>query len=508
MQRMLSLLFASAFLMFMFSGVQAQDIVTFQVNMSVKMLEGVFDPGAGDVVIATGSFNGWSTGADSVLTDADVDSIYTGTFNLTGTSSPVFFKYVILQSGGGVVWEGDPNRQFDLTGSPQTLPVDFFDRDSLISVTGTVLFQVNVSVFNQLGVFTPGSAQDTMLVYGAFNNWGPNPPSNAVMQPQFGNPDVWELEATVAANIGEVVNYKYFAKLDTSAHGNVDGWEEPPTQGGGNRQVVFQGITGQVAPMSWFMDITPAGVVNQDVNLHLSVDMRPATDPNLPQPFDPATDSVFFSIEDQFQGSLQGWSPFRGPQQQLFYQDVDGDTIYTLDFTLSAPTYYALVYRVAYGPDVNSLTFEGGGFGFGKSRTRYIWDGSGIPTDYTFPMDVFTFDPPLVVEPNPHITGIEDDANNPVPVHFTLEQNYPNPFNPSTTIRFSLEKSANVNLTIFNVLGQKVRTLANGKFTPGAQQVVWDGRNDAGLEAASGVYYYRITVDNNLTRTRKMVLLR
>lgn len=88
-----------------------------------------------------------------------------------------------------------------------------------------------------------------------------------------------------------------------------------------------------------------------------------------------------------------------------------------------------------------------------------------------------------------------------------LAQNYPNPFNPETMISYALARDAGVRLEIFNLLGQSVRILADGWNTAGQQSVVWDGRDQAGQQVASGVYFYRLQAGQETT-TRKMVLLR
>jgi len=94
-----------------------------------------------------------------------------------------------------------------------------------------------------------------------------------------------------------------------------------------------------------------------------------------------------------------------------------------------------------------------------------------------------------------------------VPLDFALEQNYPNPFNPETTIRYQLKEISDVRLEIYNVLGQKVRTLIDDRVDTGSHSVLWDGRNDNGVSIASGVYIYRITA-GNFVKSRKMVLVR
>lgn len=90
---------------------------------------------------------------------------------------------------------------------------------------------------------------------------------------------------------------------------------------------------------------------------------------------------------------------------------------------------------------------------------------------------------------------------------FTLDQNYPNPFNPTTKIEFVLSKSGQVRVEIFNILGEKVKTLIDQHLKAGRQLVEWDGKDESGEEVASGIYFYRLQTDN-FTETKKMVLMR
>jgi uncharacterized protein YdaL len=95
------------------------------------------------------------------------------------------------------------------------------------------------------------------------------------------------------------------------------------------------------------------------------------------------------------------------------------------------------------------------------------------------------------------ITQAETD----VPDKFVLKQNYPNPFNPSTMINYQLPMINEVELSIYNILGQKVTTLVSEKQSPGYYQVEWDASN-----YASGIYYYMITA-GEFRAIRKMILL-
>lgn len=94
-----------------------------------------------------------------------------------------------------------------------------------------------------------------------------------------------------------------------------------------------------------------------------------------------------------------------------------------------------------------------------------------------------------------------------IPTEFELSQNYPNPFNPVTNIKFSLPENANVNLTIYNMLGQKVKTLLSGEQEAGFYTVRWDGTNELGSRVSSGIYIYRIEA-GKYTSTMKMNLLK
>ena len=88
-----------------------------------------------------------------------------------------------------------------------------------------------------------------------------------------------------------------------------------------------------------------------------------------------------------------------------------------------------------------------------------------------------------------------------------LAQNFPNPFNPATRIEFGLAAPANVSLRVYDASGRLVRVLANGERDAGAYSFVWDGRNDSGKEAESGIYFYRLEA-GSFAETKKMILVR
>ncbi len=93
-----------------------------------------------------------------------------------------------------------------------------------------------------------------------------------------------------------------------------------------------------------------------------------------------------------------------------------------------------------------------------------------------------------------------------LPSGFELGQSYPNPFNPSTLIKFSVPHTSDVRLTVYDILGRKIRILFNGQTTAGQYVVQWNGRNDKGVSVASGVYFYQLSAGGNVIDTKKSIL--
>jgi hypothetical protein len=109
------------------------------------------------------------------------------------------------------------------------------------------------------------------------------------------------------------------------------------------------------------------------------------------------------------------------------------------------------------------------------------------------------------------VDGLQLDAgNNSIPDDFVLQPNFPNPFNAATWIVFGIPASAGeteVQLDIFTAEGRQIRALKRGKSTPGTHRVVWDGRDNVGTPAPSGVYFYRIQA-GEFTASRKLVVIK
>ncbi|MDP2209753.1 MAG: right-handed parallel beta-helix repeat-containing protein [Bacteroidota bacterium] len=114
---------------------------------------------------------------------------------------------------------------------------------------------------------------------------------------------------------------------------------------------------------------------------------------------------------------------------------------------------------------------------------------------------------PVANVSNGYITINLTADDKPLPSEFELYQNYPNPFNSETIIKYCIQKSGNVSLIIYNILGQKVATLVSEHLETGTYKVGWDGKNSSGVNLPSGIYFTRLNI-GRLSRSIKLVLLK
>lgn len=109
----------------------------------------------------------------------------------------------------------------------------------------------------------------------------------------------------------------------------------------------------------------------------------------------------------------------------------------------------------------------------------------------------------------PGTTIVMETGPAPTPVGFLLAQNTPNPFNARTTMRYEVPTLSPVRLVVYNLLGQPIRTLVDDMQEPGSYVVQWDGKDHGGRDVGSGVYFYRLSAENERrTQGRKMTLIR
>ncbi len=484
--------------------------VTFQVDMSVKAKETLFDPTTDKVYVA-GDFQGWN-GTASPLTDADGDSIYSGTYKLVSNAAHSY-KFIM-----GSVWEDDPNRSIDLGAKDTTIAADYFNRDPDVSIllNGNINFNVRMDVMTEVGIFDP--VNDSLQVRGGFNGWNDSDPVHSKMNQKTTDPLEWFLQVPFTkVELGATQNYKYFVAKADAATTWTDGWERPASQGGGNRGVDFAGTETQNASDEtvYYDDVQPDWVIptGTSLDVEFSVDMRPATDGALQAtPFDVAKDTLYWIAEQPAFVNTQGWEDTDN-MRVLKLTDSDGDSVFTATLSVTAPSFNMFEYRYAWINDQGDWTWEPAGFGNYAYRVRYA--GQDVARNFPqnpwmMPMDTWTNQEDKSdaqeIDPYKSLTAIGDE---PVikPVTYSLSQNYPNPFNPSTTLRYSIPNAGKVTLEIYNVLGQKIRTLLQNEVTAGTHLSVWNGLDDTGKQVSTGVYFYKLTT-KNFTDTKKMILMK
>lgn len=490
--------------------------VTLQLNMNVKIAEGTFDP-ATQVVRAAGSFQGWSPTTSPDMDDSDNDGIYVMTYKMTANTEHQY-KFLI-----GTDWGQDEanNRSLMVGDQDMVVPPVYFNNDSVVTELkdGNIIFQVDMGVMNEIGIFDP--AVDSVQVRGGFNGWNDGDPDRSKMEQDFLNENLWFLEVPfVKTGVGDVQLYKYYvAKADENTMW-TDGWERPASQGGGNRDIEYLGLTNQTVDpdgdqTEYYDDIhpdwvIPAGTTGFEVTFQ--VDMTPAKDAGLQAvPFDPSKDTLYWVCEMPSFVFSQGWTD-KNEMRVLKLTDDDGDDIFSGTLSVTAPSFNTFEYRYAWrNPD--GWTFEPEGFGDFAYRVRYVGQDAArsFPTlPWVMPLDTWTNKEnksgDQEVDPFTSLTDIEDDAS--VPFAYSLNQNYPNPFNPTTTITYSLAEASEITLAVYNVLGQKVKTLVSGTYaTAGTHVSRWNGLDEAGHKVASGVYFYKLEA-GDYSAVKKMILMK
>lgn len=211
--------------------------------------------------------------------------------------------------------------------------------------------------------------------------------------------------------------------------------------------------------------------------------------------------SSALAVEADLSAPVAGW-------QQRFHYDPVRTSIDSV--TLEGEYQGIEIYwRAVEGVlDIGVLDMEGAAvLPTGKSRILHIYyENASSAGDLRQPRHVFT----LAVDRNAQRIPVEVKADrlaSVMPNSYSLAQNYPNPFNPSTVISYSLPAPSHVNLSIYNILGQKVVTLIDSHQSAGHHSISWNGRNESSKPVSSGVYFYRVEA-GSFTQSRKMILLK
>lgn len=469
------------------------------------------------------------------------------------------YKFV-LETGSGVLWDNkdgnqDGNRFIDIPASDTTVHwVNFQGKAPTNAqiVTANVTFEVSTAVLEVLGYFDSGIGDKVVVRGEPPLDWGTSDFNTAT----FDDQDVlWRLTQEFTKAVGSSFKYKYFIEYDASrsdassdnyieavAESGDFGYEEPVTTGGADRFFDFSDEVTQTKGVQYFNDVNTGAIIqagntpNGTMSVTFRIDMTAALTADVP--FRPGTDSLYMQLESKFTALTNGFRSGGGyfdditangtaaDIEFLRYTPVDGeDNIYelTLDLDLTSGTLNDFGYVVRYGEpfsDYESMVVNGGGFAAGRRFYQFVdplsvvnlgndpFLGEVLQSQWpeTFTMKTVAWaESDLEFDVQPDYAGLATSSDlEPVkPEAFSLYQNYPNPFNPSTNISFTLPNAADVRLTVYNVLGQEVSTLINGKtLNSGTHTVAFDAS-----ALSSGMYIYRIEA-GNFTSTKRMMLIK
>lgn len=545
--------------------------VFFRVNVAAAVQQNSFNPETDQVaIVGTPEFfknsGDWSSSRTYYLDKETTPDYATGAEHhfysgpvvvaddSLGNFTDVIYKFVLVRDGSITAWDDRPggNRELTVPDQDSTVQWVYFkdEAPSLIElVDAQVSFNVNVGILEGLGYFSSGIG-DKVVVRGEDPiGWG----TAAANTMSFDDEELnWGLTFPLKKAPGSTFKYKYYIEYDASRKDNTSpnylepttgdgggdfGYEEPVTTGGADRVFSFSDSETQSTGAEFFNGLSTAAIINSDdtpngsLEVTFEIDMGPAQDGSLSQPFNPATDSVYMQLESKYtaltNGFTSGGNLFDDATSPADYEFLrfeptgEGD-IYALTLDLQFPTLNDFGFIIRYGQPSNPLTDiveNGGGFDAGRRYYQFIQPTSVVyegfdpfigdvysvswPATYTMPRLTWKEeDLPYDVQPDYAALATSSEDEKTSPNAFRLEQNYPNPFNPTTNISFNLANAADVNLTVYNLLGQKVATLIDGKtMTSGSHSV---GFNASAL--SSGVYLYRLEAGSFVSNKRMTLI--
>jgi len=186
-----------------------------------------------------------------------------------------------------------------------------------------------------------------------------------------------------------------------------------------------------------------------------------------------------------------------GGESSFFHSSGLGTSLWLTGNLYGSPVYDSTS-QYSYYPGMSSPTIDSGTLNLPGNVIMPIYDLAGNPRVYNGNIDIGCYEWDGTANQDENIPLLTDKLN---------LTNYPNPFNPSTTILYSLPKDMQVNLVVYNIKGQKIKTLHNGKQAKGQHSVIWDGTDENGKLVSSGIYFYKLVTPNKVL-TSKMVMLK
>lgn len=464
--------------------------VTFQVNMKIKMIEGNFRPTEGDIVTVRGSFNDWgnSTNNPDTLIDLDGDSIYIKTIPIPGNQT-IYYKFWKTERNGQS-WESDPERSYLIELNDVILPIEYFDRDEIVDMlsfavmTGwnMVSVPVNAPDFSKTALFPTAISsafafENGYVVRDILQNgvgyWLKFPSAQNI-----------ELIGTPLTNysINVVSGWNMIGSIGSSI--SVNSISQIPEN---NTRSFYYGynngyqIADTIHPGKayWIKVAEPGQLVMNSGGIYSKTTASKFENELLIKDAAGNSQKLYFGKADNVLKKMSEMPPL--PPEGVFdvryatnnmYADKEENII-----KISSAVYPVTISWNA-GDQLNAKIYIGG--------KEVVVENSGS-----------------VIVDNPDVKVVlKMNAEKLIPKEFGLAQNYPNPFNPVTMISYQLPKDEFVELRVYNLLGQEVRTLINEVQEAGYYEISFDAS-----ALPSGVYFYKITA-GSFTSVKKMLLMK
>ncbi len=478
------------------------------------------------------------------------DNFWSGVTHLPASAigDTINYKFVTLDgpdaSAGTKSWEDNipDNRKFIVGPNDTTVVWDWFDGAVPIrasnSDTVDLTFTTDITRAIQSRGFTPGDTLFARVGFAGTANELVDVPMVSIE-----GTSLYFGRDTLVATLGGVIEYDYrlkkFGQEIRESYFDFDFVPESQTeQGRAERRrasIDAQATTITDADDDDFsphrQPFFPSNeVLSQNVLMTFEVDMRPAIFELL---FSNPTDTLLdiqggrdiahpdsvlkygVRINGLSTGDWQSWGgTLNDDTTRTMYDDgtngdaVAGDSIYTRQYMFSPDSMnVGTMGRVG---QVFKFGVWGGDNegGFGNNHVANVDDSQSA---FTIHAQFGSIDPKKydhwdynAMVSNP--TSVER-VGDFVPGKFALDHNFPNPFNPETSITYSIPRSGDVKLTVYNLIGQQIATLVAENQVAGNYHVRWNGQNDAGRQVASGFYVYKLEA-GNFVQTRKMLLLK
>ncbi len=502
--------------------------VYFRVNMEHWIDQGDFDPAVNTANIA-GNLEGWSHSI--VMVREGTSGYYNAHYKVgaVGVNDTLEWKFTMGDWSG--THESVDNRTA-IVRQDTTIQWKWYNDIAPIvkNHEDTVIVTWDADLTNAIASRGFNIGDTVQVRYGFF---GTASEEGTLQMTRKGFSNVYTAMDTVVTTIGDELDYQYYIMKRGDEFREVfyNFYYAGTTQGEAERRQVevaaspmmvedIQDSQNDARRMPRFRNTE---VVAQDVLLTLECDLRPAiynvragkTLEDIQGNIDITDAETIYGLGVAVNGSSffpgwLGWGPsMMANENSKLWDDgthgdaIAGDTVFTRQTLFSPDSADAIGIEFKFG--IGGGDNEGGEGGFGNNHIENIDDTN---SEYRLYTQFGSINPAFFD------AWDYDNPSTPTAVRYTgtaytfdLKSNYPNPFNPSTAIEYSLAKSSDVMLTVYDVLGKKVATLVSESQTSGVYTVTWNGLNDQGIRVASGFYFYRLTA-GDYTSVQKMLLLK